>query len=125
MADKLRDARELAFLHARCVGTGSADTGKHEFASNVARDTLNSFIGNPSLLQYAAIGLGQTREQTRVQLLERMVRPAGPPPEDEGVGSGQMMEKLERKRLKEEAVRLKLAASKEKRAKEAAVWAKK
>ncbi|KAF1358155.1 hypothetical protein EJ07DRAFT_65244, partial [Lizonia empirigonia] len=50
---------------ARYIGTGSANTGKHEFASNVARDTLNSFVGHPSLLQYAAIGLGQTREQTR------------------------------------------------------------
>ncbi|KAF2624419.1 hypothetical protein BU25DRAFT_348165, partial [Macroventuria anomochaeta] len=57
---------------ARYVGTGSADTSKHEFASNMYREILNSFVGYPSQVHYAAVGLGQTREQTRVQLLGRM-----------------------------------------------------
>lgn len=121
MADKLRDAIDLQTLQARYIGTGSADTTAHEFRSNVHRDTLSSFVGHPPLLQYAAIGLGQTREQTRVQLLERMIRPIGPPPKEQGVGSGEMMEKVERKRLEEEAVRLKHVVAKEKRAKELAV----
>lgn len=46
----------------------------------MARDSLNSYIGHPPLLQYMSIGLGQPREKTRVQLLERMIQPVGPPP---------------------------------------------
>ena len=34
----------------------------------------------PPMLQYMSIGLGQPREKTRVQLLERMIQPVGPPP---------------------------------------------
>lgn len=42
------------------------------------------------MLQYMSIGLGQPREKTRVQLLERMIRPVGPPPEVSVVdGQGQ------------------------------------
>ena len=78
MTDKLREAQDLEALQARHVGTGSADTTWDEFLSNMHRDTLNSFIGHPPLLQYAAIGLGKTKEQTRVELLERMIRPVEP-----------------------------------------------
>jgi splicing factor 3B subunit 5 len=81
MADKLRAQQQLEALQARYIGIGSGDTTKHEWASNMARDSLSSYIGHPPLLQYMSIGLGQPREKTRVQLLERMVRPVGPPPE--------------------------------------------
>jgi splicing factor 3B subunit 5 len=121
MSHNLREARDLATLQARHVGTGSSDTTVYEFNANMQRDTLNSFVGHPSLLQYAAIGLGQTREQMRVQLLERMVRPAGPPPAEgaAGVGSMEMKEKLERIRLAEENLRLKHEVAKEMRRQEA------
>lgn len=81
MADKLRAQQQLEALQARYIGIGSADTTKHEWTSNIARDSLSSYVGHPPLLQYMSIGLGQSREKTRVQLLERMVRPVGPPPE--------------------------------------------
>jgi splicing factor 3B subunit 5 len=84
MADKLRAQQQLEALQARYIGIGSADTTKHEWTSNIARDSLSSFVGHPPLLQYMSIGLGQPREKTRVQLLERMVRPVGPPPEVSG-----------------------------------------
>lgn len=87
MADKLRAQQQLEALQARYIGIGSADTTKHEWTSNIARDSLSSYIGHPPLLQYMSIGLGQSREKTRVQLLERMVRPVGPPPEVSGEGS--------------------------------------
>lgn len=86
MADKLRAQQQLEALQARYIGIGSADTTKHEWTSNIARDSLSSYIGHPPLLQYMSIGLGQPREKTRVQLLERMVRPVGPPPEVNGRG---------------------------------------
>lgn len=81
MADKLRAQQQLEALQARYIGIGSADTTKHEWTSNIARDSLSSYVGHPPLLQYMSIGLGQPREKTRLQLLERMVRPVGPPPE--------------------------------------------
>ena len=84
MADKLRAQQQLEALQARYIGIGSADTTKHEWTSNIARDSLSSYVGHPPLLQYMSIGLGQPREKTRVQLLERMVRPVGPPPEVSG-----------------------------------------
>jgi splicing factor 3B subunit 5 len=36
------------------------------------------------MLQYMSIGLGQSREKTRIQLLERMIQPVGKPPEVSG-----------------------------------------
>jgi len=86
MADKLRAQQQLEALQARYIGIGSADTTKHEWTSNIARDSLSSYLGHPPLLQYMSIGLGQSREKTRLQLLERMVRPVGPPPEVSGSG---------------------------------------
>jgi hypothetical protein len=47
----------------------------------VQRDSLASYIGHPTMLQYMSIGLGQPRERTRIQMIERMIRPVGPPPE--------------------------------------------
>jgi splicing factor 3B subunit 5 len=85
MADKLRAQQQLEALQARFIGIGSADTTKHEWTSNIARDSLSSYVGHPPLLQYMSIGMGQPREKTRVQLLERMVRPVGPPPEVSGL----------------------------------------
>lgn len=80
MADKLRAQQQLEALQTRYIGIGSADTSKHEWTTNMARDSLTSYIGHPPLLQYMSIGLGQPREKTRVQLLERMIQPVGPPP---------------------------------------------
>jgi splicing factor 3B subunit 5 len=81
MADKLRAQQQLEAQQARFIGIGSADTTKFEWMSNMQRDSLSSYVGHPALLQYMSIGLGQPREVTRVQILERMVRPVGPPPE--------------------------------------------
>jgi splicing factor 3B subunit 5 len=80
MADKLRAQQQLEALQAKFVGVGSADTPKHEWLCNMHRDSATSYIGHPPLLQYLSIGLGQCREKTRVQMLERMIRPVGPPP---------------------------------------------
>jgi splicing factor 3B subunit 5 len=99
MADKLRGTRllptsvrlftnicnpaqqQLESLQARFIGTGNADTTKFEWTSNVARDSLASYIGHPTMLEYMSIGLGQPRERTRIQLIERMIQPVGRPPE--------------------------------------------
>ncbi|PSN67913.1 splicing factor 3B subunit 5/RDS3 complex subunit 10 [Corynespora cassiicola Philippines] len=80
MADKLRAQQQLESLQTRYIGIGSADTTKFEFTSNVQRDSLASYVGHPPMLQYMSIGLGQSIEKTRVQMLERMIQPVGPPP---------------------------------------------
>jgi splicing factor 3B subunit 5 len=96
MADKLRAQQQLEAQQARFIGIGSADTNKFEWMSNMQRDSLASYVGHPSLLQYMSIGLGQPREVTRVQLLERMVRPVGPPPEVSAAGKIHAIDDLTR-----------------------------
>jgi splicing factor 3B subunit 5 len=83
MADKLRQQQQLEALQTRYVGTGHADTTKFEWTSNIMRDSYSSFAGHPPLLAYMALGLGQTQEETRVMLIEKMVQPVGPPPDVE------------------------------------------
>jgi len=70
MADKLRAQQQLEALQARYVGTGHADTTKFEWTSNIARDTYASYIGHPPLLQYMAVGMGDSREKVRVMMIE-------------------------------------------------------
>jgi splicing factor 3B subunit 5 len=84
MADKLRAQQQLEALQARYIGTGSSDTTKHEWTSNIQRDSYASFIGHPPMLQYISVGQGQCREKTRIQLLEKMIQPVGKPPEVSG-----------------------------------------
>lgn len=46
------------------------------------RDSYASFVGHPPLLEYMALATGESsREEMRVKLIEKMVRPVGPPPE--------------------------------------------
>jgi len=85
MADKLRAQQQLEALQSRYIGIGSADTTRYEWTSNMARDSLSSYVGHPPLLQYMSIGLGQPREKTRIQMLERMIQPVGPPPKVRGL----------------------------------------
>lgn len=82
-ADKLRTLIHLESLQAKYVGTGHADTTRHEWTSNIQRDSLASFVGHPPLLSYMAIGMGEPREVVRARCVEKMVRPVGPPPETE------------------------------------------
>ncbi|OJJ04069.1 hypothetical protein ASPVEDRAFT_54306 [Aspergillus versicolor CBS 583.65] len=81
MADKLRTLQNLEAMQARYVGTGHADTTKHEFLSNIARDTYASYVGHAPLLGYMAVGMGESREKVRAAMIEKMVRGVGPPPE--------------------------------------------
>jgi len=81
MADKLRAQQQLEQLQARYVGTGHADTTRYEWTSNVARDSLSSYVGHAPLLQYMALGMGESREKVRAMLIDRMIQPVGKPPE--------------------------------------------
>ncbi|KAI4098219.1 MAG: hypothetical protein L6R37_006618 [Teloschistes peruensis] len=79
-ADKLRTQQQLEQLQSRYVGTGHADTTKFEWASNIHRDSLASYIGHPPLLAYMSLGLGEPKEKVRAMFLEKMIQPVGRPP---------------------------------------------
>lgn len=82
MADKLRTTQQLEALQNKYIGTGHADTTKFEWTSNIARDSYASYVGHPPLLQYMTLAMGESsREEMRVKLIEKMVRPVGAPPE--------------------------------------------
>lgn len=72
MADKLRAQQELEALQSRHLGTGSADTTAEQWATNLSRDTLASYLGHPPQLQYMAMGLGITQEEMRIKILDRI-----------------------------------------------------
>lgn len=52
------------------MGTGHADTTKFEWASNIHRDSLASYIGHPPLLAYMSLGMGEPKEKVRAMFLE-------------------------------------------------------
>ncbi|KAF8448279.1 splicing factor 3B subunit 5/RDS3 complex subunit 10 [Terfezia claveryi] len=83
MADKLRATQQLEQLQARYVGTGHADTTKFEWVSNIHRDTYSSYVGHPPLLEYFAVATGEPMAKLRVKFIEKMIQPAGKPPEKE------------------------------------------
>ena len=38
-------------------------------------------MGHPPLLEYMALGLGESKEKVRAMMVEKMVQPVGKPPE--------------------------------------------
>lgn len=84
MADKLRTLQQLEALQAKFVGTGHADTTRHEWTNNIVRDSYASYVGHPPMLSYMALGMGEPRDKVRAMMIEKMVRGAGAPPEREG-----------------------------------------
>jgi splicing factor 3B subunit 5 len=84
MADKLRTLQHLESLQAKYIGTGHADTTRHEWTSNIVRDSYASYIGHPPLLAYMAIGMGESKDVLRGKMVENMVKGVGPVREKEG-----------------------------------------
>ena len=67
-------------LKVRYVGTGNADTTKYEFLTNQHRDTYASLLGHYDQLSYTAVALNESIGRTRLQFLDKMIQPCGPPP---------------------------------------------
>jgi splicing factor 3B subunit 5 len=80
MADKLRTLQQLEHLQQKYIGTGHADTTRHEWTNNIVRDSYASYIGHPALLSYMALGMGESREVVRAQFVEKMVKGVGSAP---------------------------------------------
>lgn len=72
---------QLEHLQAKYVGTGHADTTKHEWLVNQHRDTIASYIGHHNLISYFAIAENESIERMRFKQLKKMMSPCGPVPE--------------------------------------------
>jgi splicing factor 3B subunit 5 len=67
-------------LKARYVGTGHADLSKYEWLTNQHRDTYASHASHYDQLSYMAVAQNQSIGRTRLDFLEKMIQPCGPPP---------------------------------------------
>lgn len=60
---------QLEHLQSKYVGTGHADITKWEWAVNIHRDSLSAHLGNPGMLMYSSIALGDSMGRTKYNLL--------------------------------------------------------
>ncbi|KAJ3059776.1 Splicing factor 3B subunit 5 [Rhizoclosmatium sp. JEL0117] len=74
---------QLEHLQSRYVGTGHADTLKYEWQTTQHRDTYSTCVGHGSLAAYIAVADNESIGRVRFNLLEKMVRPCGPPPQQD------------------------------------------
>lgn len=65
---------------SKYMGTGTPDTSRHEWGSHMARDTAAVVASSDDWLQYLSVATGHSVERLRVQQLDSMLAPCGPPP---------------------------------------------
>lgn len=75
MTDRENVSDNFGRLKNLYVGTGDVNTTRQEFGENIYRDSLASIICHRSRLLYLSLGLQQSPHQTRLDLLEKMVKP--------------------------------------------------
>ena len=76
-------SNNFEILKNKYIGTGDVDTTRWEFGTNIYRDTLTSNIGHKNRLLYMSLALNQTPYETRIDFLDKMFCPCGPPPKPE------------------------------------------
>lgn len=67
-------------LKARYLGTGHADISKYDWITNQHRDTLASHVGHYDQLSYYSVAQNESIARVRLQMLEKIYQPCGPPP---------------------------------------------
>merc|ERR1712076_215267 len=72
---------QLEHLQSKYIGTGHADTTKFDWLTNQARDTCASHIGHFDMINYFALAENESKARVRLNLMEKLVQPCGPPPE--------------------------------------------
>ncbi|CAM9138799.1 unnamed protein product [Chrysoparadoxa australica] len=82
-ADRFNINRSWEHIQNKYVGTGHADTTKHEWVTNQQRDAMASHVGHSDMMCYFAVAENQAVGRVRYQLLEKMLQPCGPPPSRE------------------------------------------
>ena len=73
-------SNNFEILKNKYVGTGDVDTTRWEFGTNIYRDTLASNIGHKNRLLYMSLALNKTPFETKIDFLDKMFCPCGPPP---------------------------------------------
>jgi splicing factor 3B subunit 5 len=61
---------QLEHLQLKYVGTGHPDITKHEWASNLHRDSYASYLGHQPMLQYFAVAQNESCGRVRHQLIQ-------------------------------------------------------
>ncbi|KAF9140114.1 hypothetical protein BGX30_007013 [Mortierella sp. GBA39] len=72
---------QLEHLQSKYVGTGHADTSKHEWGVNQTRDTYASYVGHYPMISYFALAENESIARVKFNITTKMVQPCGPPPE--------------------------------------------
>lgn len=74
MADKVKEARQLAFLKAKYPGVGDADTSGKDLTTTIRRDTLAALAMHDPILTYNAVATNQHRETARQDMIKKMAQ---------------------------------------------------
>ncbi|KAG9510460.1 ATP-binding cassette sub-family B member 7, mitochondrial, partial [Fragariocoptes setiger] len=64
MSDQYNIYSQLEHLQSKHVGTGHPDMTKHQWATNIHRDTNSLYLGNPHMLSYIAIVENESMSRT-------------------------------------------------------------
>mmetsp|Transcript_53233 Transcript_53233/g.65268 ORF Transcript_53233/g.65268 Transcript_53233/m.65268 type:complete len:91 (+) Transcript_53233:54-326(+) len=83
--DRFNIMAQLEHLQSKYVGTGDADTTKHEWITNQHRDSYASYLGHQSVLHYFSISENESVQRMKYKLLQRMLIPCGPPPKNDQI----------------------------------------
>ncbi|KAI9313801.1 splicing factor 3B subunit 5/RDS3 complex subunit 10 [Dichotomocladium elegans] len=78
--DRFNINSQIEHLQSKYIGTGHADTIKHEWLSNQHRDSYASYAGHYPLLNYFAIAENECHARVKFNIMEKMIQPCGPPP---------------------------------------------
>ncbi|KAL4475500.1 hypothetical protein ABPG72_013324 [Tetrahymena utriculariae] len=86
MNDRFNFQSQIEHLHLKYVGTGTQETTKWEWGTNIQRDSLASHIGHHSRLQYFLVAENETSIRMKNRFIDKMIQPCGPPPPERKKG---------------------------------------
>lgn len=81
MTDRYNIHSQLEHLQSKYIGTGHADTTKHEWLVNQHRDTYAATLSIPDLMAYFALAENESVGRMRFNLMEKMLQPCGITPD--------------------------------------------
>ena len=85
--ERLNIHAQMEHLQMKYQGTGHADTTKHEWITEMARNTLAPHVAHRSRLMYFSIAENESVERMRFEFLNKMIQPCGPPPDKTAVAA--------------------------------------
>lgn len=79
MAERYNIHSQLEHLQSKYIGTGHADSTKHEWLVNQHRDSYASFQAHFDMLNLFAIAENESKARVKFNLMNKMLSPCGPP----------------------------------------------